>query len=218
VGNLLVPKSIDSGPETSLSVAVLADTLLLFLFAVPHSVMARPGFKKWWTQFIPAPLERSTYVLVASLTFALLFWQWRPIPAVFWHVANPVARLLVESAFWAGWVIALVSTFLIDHFDLFGLSQVYLYATGRPYTPADFKVVGLYRWMRHPLMTGFLLAFWASSIMTLGHLLFAVAMTVYIIVALQFEERDLVSVYGERYKAYRSEAGMLLPLPKGGRQ
>jgi protein-S-isoprenylcysteine O-methyltransferase Ste14 len=215
VGNLLVPKSIDSGPNASLSVAVLVDALLLLLFAVPHSVMARPAFKRWWTRFVPAPVERSTYVLVSSLTLGLLFWQWRPIPAVVWHVANPVGRWFLQTVFWAGWAIVLVSTFLIDHFDLFGLGQVYLYASGRPYTPGGFRAPGFYRYVRHPIMLGFILAFWAVPTMTGGHLLFAGATTAYILIALQLEERDLVSFHGEQYEAYREHVGMLLPFRKG---
>ena len=214
VGNLLVPKSIDSGPGGSLPVAVLIDTLLLLLFAVPHSVMARPAFKRWWTRFIPPPVERSTYVLVSSLALGLLFWQWRPIPAVVWHVANPVGHWFLHAVFWVGWTIVLVSTFLIDHFDLFGLRQVYLYASGRPYTPVRFRTAGFYRYVRHPIMLGFLLAFWASPTMTLGHLLFAVATTAYILIALQLEERDLVGVHGEQYRAYRKQVSMLFPLPR----
>ena len=139
VGNLIVPKSVDSGPKGSLPAAILVDTLLLLLFAVPHSVMARPAFKRWWTKFVPPPVERSTYVLVSSLLLGLLFWQWRPIPAVVWHVENPLSRWLIRAVFWAGWVLVLASTFLIDHFDLFGLRQVYLYATGRKCTPAAFR-------------------------------------------------------------------------------
>jgi protein-S-isoprenylcysteine O-methyltransferase Ste14 len=211
VGNFLVPKSIDSGPKGLLPAAVLIDTLFLLLFAVPHSVMARPAFKSWWTRFIPSPVERSTYVLVSSLTLGLLFWQWRPIPIVVWHVADPVGRGLLHAVFWTGWAIALVSTFLIDHFDLFGLRQVYLYASGREYSHPVFKTSGLYRFVRHPLMSGFLLAFWATPTMTLGHLLFAAATTAYILIALRFEERDLVSFHGEQYRAYRKKAGMLLP-------
>ncbi|MFI5456080.1 MAG: methanethiol S-methyltransferase [Isosphaerales bacterium] len=211
-GNLLVPKSMDSGPKDSLPVAVLVDLLLIGLFATPHSVMARPAFKRWWTRFVPPPLERSTYVLASSLLLGFLFWQWRPIPSVVWQVENAVGRLLLHAVFWTGWTIVLVSTFLIDHFDLFGLRQVYLYAAGRPYTPVGFKTSGLYRYVRHPIMLGFLLAFWATPAMTLGHLLFAAATTVYILVALQFEERDLVSFHGERYQAYQKQAGMLLPL------
>jgi protein-S-isoprenylcysteine O-methyltransferase Ste14 len=214
VGDFLVPKSIDSGAKGSLLASVLVDTLLLLLFAVPHSVMARPAFKGWWTRFVPPPVERSTYVLVSSLTLGLLFWRWRPIPAVLWHVANPAGRWLLHAVFWAGWAVALVSTLLIDHFDLFGLRQVSLYASRREYTPPPFQAPGLYRFVRHPLMTGFLLAFWATPRMTLGHLLFAVATTAYILLALQLEERDLVRFHGERYRAYRKQAGMLLPFPR----
>jgi protein-S-isoprenylcysteine O-methyltransferase Ste14 len=211
VGNLLVPRSIDSGRSDSLPLAVLVDTLLLLLFAVPHSVMARPAFKRWWTQYVPPPVERSTYVLVSSLALGFLFWQWRPIPAAVWHVESPVARSAVLAVFWAGWALVFVSTFLIDHFDLLGLRQVYLYASGRPYTPVRFKVLGPYRYVRHPLMLGFLLAFWATPTMTAGHLLFAAATTAYILIALQLEEADLVSFHGEQYRAYRTQAGMLLP-------
>lgn len=214
VGNLLVPKSIDSGSMGSLPVAILVDALLLLLFAVPHSVMARPAFKKWWTRFIPLPVERSTYVLVSSLALGLLFWQWRPMTAVVWQVTNSAGRLLVHAVFWAGWAVALVSTFLIDHFDLFGLRQVYVYASGRPYTPVGFKVLGLYRCVRHPIMLGFLLAFWAAPTMSAGHLLFAGTMTAYILIALQFEERDLVGFHGERYQGYQRQTRMLLPIPK----
>jgi protein-S-isoprenylcysteine O-methyltransferase Ste14 len=214
VGNLLVPKSIDSGPSDSLAVAVLVDTLLLLLFAGPHSVMARPAFKRWWTRFVPPPVERSTYVLTSSLLLALLFWQWRPILSVVWLVENPAGRWVLHAVFWFGWAVVLVSTFLIDHFDLFGLRQVYLYASGREYTPVAFKTPGLYRYVRHPLMLGFLLAFWATPTMTAGHLLFAGATTAYILIALQLEERDLLSLHGEQYRAYRERTSMLLPLPR----
>jgi methanethiol S-methyltransferase len=214
VGNLLVPKSMDSGPSNSLPVAVLVDTLLLLLFAVPHSVMARPAFKRWWTRFVPPPVERSTYVLTSSLLLGLLFWQWRPILPVVWHVENPAGRWVLHAVFWLGWAIVLVSTFLIDHFDLFGLRQVYLYASGREYTPPAFKTPGLYRYVRHPLMMGFLLAFWAAPTMTAGHLLFAGATTAYILIALQLEEQDLVSLHGEQYRAYRERTSMLFPLPR----
>ena len=213
VGNLFVPKSIDSGVTGPLSVACAVDVLLLGLFAIPHSVMARQGFKKWWTRFIPAALERSTYVLVSSLLLGVLFWQWRPIPSVFWQTTSPAARLLFLTVFWAGWAIVLLSTFLIDHFELFGLRQVYLHASGREYTPTGFKAPFLYRWVRHPIMLGFLLAFWATPTMTIGHLLFAAATTAYVLLALRFEERDLVGFYGEPYEAYRRRVRMLLPLP-----
>jgi protein-S-isoprenylcysteine O-methyltransferase Ste14 len=214
VGDLAVPKSMDSGPGSSPQLAVLVDVPLLLLFAVPHSVMARPAFKRWWTRFVPPPVERSTYVLVSSLTLGLLFWQWRPIPGLVWDVTGPVGPWLLVAVFWLGWAVVLLSTFLIDHFDLFGLRQVYLHATGREYTPPAFTTAGLYRYVRHPIMLGFLLAFWATPAMTLGHLLFAAAMTAYILIALRLEERDLVGFLGERYRAYRKEAGMLLPLPR----
>jgi protein-S-isoprenylcysteine O-methyltransferase Ste14 len=214
VGNLLVPTSVDSGTGGPTGSAILVDSLLLACFAVPHSVMARPAFKTWWTRFVPPPIERSTYVLISSLLLGLLFWQWRPIPAVIWHVENPVGRGLLHAVFWLGWSIVVLSTFLIDHFDLFGLRQVTLFAAGRPYRPLDFQTTGLYRYVRHPLMTGFLIAFWATPTMTLGHLLFAGAMTGYILIALRFEERDLERFHGERYRAYRQQASMLLPLPR----
>jgi protein-S-isoprenylcysteine O-methyltransferase Ste14 len=212
VGNLLVPKSIDSGTSVRLPTPVVVDTVLLLLFAVPHSVMARPAFKRWWTKFVPPPVERSTYVLQSSLLLGLLFWQWQPIPTVVWDVGHPAGRWLLHAIFWAGWAFVLVSTFLIDHFDLFGLRQVFLHASGREYTPPAFRTPGLYRFVRHPLMTGFLLAFWATPTMTVGHLLFAAATTGYILIALQLEERDLLSFHGEQYRAYRTQVGMLLPL------
>ena len=214
VGNLLVPKSIDVGTIGPPGTAALIDSLLLAFFAVPHSVMARPAFKRWWTKFVPRPIERSTYVLISSLLLGLLFWQWRPIPSVVWHVGLPVGRWILLAIFWLGWAIVLLSTFLIDDFDLFGLRQVYLFATGQPYRPVEFKNPGLYRYIRHPLMTGFLIAFWVTPTMTAGHLLFALATTAYILVALQFEERDLERFHGERYRAYQQRAGMLLPLPR----
>jgi protein-S-isoprenylcysteine O-methyltransferase Ste14 len=213
VGNLAVPKSINSGPPGSPPASVLADTLLLLAIAVPHSVMARPAFKRWWARFVPTPVERSTYVLISSLTLALLFWQWRPIPGLVWDVAGTVGRWLLAAVFWLGWAVVLVSTFQTDHYDLFGLRQVSLYASGREYTPPAFKTGGLYRHVRHPLMLGFLLAFWATPTMTLGHLLFAAATTAYVLIALRLEERDLIGFYGERYRAYRKQVGMLLPLP-----
>ncbi len=214
VGNVFVPKSIDSGMRGSLPVAVFADTLLLALFAIPHSVMARPAFKGWWTQIVPPAVERSTYVLTSSLLLGLLYWQWLPIPTAFWDVANQKGRFVLHVVFWVGWVIALLSTFLISHFDLFGLRQVYLHAFARPYTPVRFRCRGLYRYVRHPIMLGFLIAFWATPTMTAGHLLFALATTAYILIALQIEERDLVSFHGEQYRAYQQQVRMLLPFPK----
>jgi len=211
VGNLIVPKSIDSGAGGSPGVAALVDAVLLGLFAVPHSVMARQGFKRRWTRIIPAAVERSTYVLVSSLTLGVLFWQWRPIPGPCWDATQPAGRWLLHAVSWAGWALALVSTFLIDHADLFGLRQVYLFASGRDYTPIPFHTPSLYRRVRHPIMLGFLLAFWGTPTMTVGHLLFAAATTAYILLALPFEERDLVSYYGDRYEQYRRRAGRLFP-------
>ncbi len=208
VGDLFVPRSVDTGAGGS---AVLVDSVLLALFAVPHSVMARPAFKAWWTRFVPPPVERSTYVLVSSLLLGLLFWQWRPIPFVVWRVDDPRGRLLVHAVFWLGWAVVLVSTFLIHHFDLFGLRQTYLFSSGGTYQPIDFKAPGLYRFVRHPVMTGFLIAFWAAPTMTAGRLLFAAATTAYIFIGLRFEERDLERTFGERYRAYRRRTGMLWP-------
>jgi protein-S-isoprenylcysteine O-methyltransferase Ste14 len=214
LGNLLVPKSVDSGPASPVAVGVLVDVLLVLLFAVPHSVMARPGFKRWWTSFVPPAVERSTYVLTSSLALALLFWQWRPIPGYAWNVSAPVASWLLQAVFWAGWAIVLASTFLIDHFDLFGLRQVWLYALRRPYTPVGFKVIGLYRYVRHPIMLGFLLAFWATPAMSMGHLLFALGTTAYILIGVQLEERDLVRHHGESYRHYQRQARMIVPIAK----
>jgi protein-S-isoprenylcysteine O-methyltransferase Ste14 len=176
--------------------------------------MARPAFKRWWTRYVPPAVERSTYVLVSSLSLGVLFWLWRPIPRVVWDVESPAGRWLLLGLFGAGWALVLVSTFLIDHFDLFGLRQVFLNASGRKDTPPTFRTPGLYRYVRHPLMTGFLIAFWATPTMTLGHLLFAFATTAYILIALQFEERDLVSLHGGPYEAYRKQTRMLFPVPR----
>ncbi len=214
VGNLIVPKSIDSGPVGPALPAVLIDALLLGLFAIQHSVMARPAFKRWWTSFIPQPVERSTYVLFSSLLLLLLYWQWRPLPTVIWHIDNAMGSAVVWALFGIGWLIVLLSTFMISHFDLFGLRQVYHYLQNKQYTPIGFKTPGLYKLVRHPIMLGFLIAFWATPVMTVGHLLFSVATTAYILVAVQLEEHDLVSVFGDKYRAYRSQVYMLLPWRK----
>lgn len=211
VGNLVVPKSIDSSPNPGIRQALLVNLALLALFAVQHSVMARPGFKRFWTRLVPQPVERSTYVLVSSAVLALLFWQWRSMPGVVWESTGPVAARVLQAVFWAGWAIVLLSTFMTDHLDLFGLRQVFLFATGRPYTPLGFKTTALYRYVRHPIMLGFVIAFWAAPTMTLGHLVFAVATTLYILVALQLEERDLLSYHGDAYAQYRRRVGMLVP-------
>ncbi len=174
VGDFAVPKTIDSGLAGSFGSAVLVNIVLLSLFAVQHSVMARPAFKAWWTTIVPKPIERSTYVLLTSLILILMVWQWRPMPGVIWAVESAAGRLLLWASFWFGWGLVLLSTFVIDHFDLFGLRQVYLYLKGTPYTSPAFKVTTLYKIVRHPLLLGFMIAFWSTPLMTTGHLLFAV--------------------------------------------
>ena len=211
VGNLVVPRSIDSAPEGPLGVALAIDVLLLGLFAVQHSVMARPAFKRLLTRVVEPAAERSTYVLASSLALLLLFWQWRPIGGVVWDVETPALRALLHGVFAAGWLTVLVTTFLINHFDLFGLRQVWLYLRGEPYRPVAFKTPGPYRVVRHPLYVGWLLAFWGTPTMTAAHLLFAIMTTAYILVAIQLEERDLVEAHGEAYADYRRRVPMLVP-------
>jgi protein-S-isoprenylcysteine O-methyltransferase Ste14 len=219
VGNVVVPKSIDAPVvEESWYQSLAVDTALLLLFAVPHSVMARPAFKAWWTKIVPPAVERSTYVLKSSLLLFLLYWLWIPIPSVIWEVNNPAVATAIWGLFWFGWLLALVSTFLIDHFDLFGLRQVYLYWSHRPYESIPFRTPLLYRWVRHPLILGFLIAFWAAPTMTSGRLLFAVATTGYGLIALQLEERDLLNYYGDMYSGYRRQVRMLMPIPRRRRR
>ncbi len=214
VGNLIVPKSIDTQGDASLVAALVRDALLLGLFALQHSVMARAGFKAVWTKIVPRSLERSTYVLISSLLLLLIFWQWRAVPQVVWQASGDAARTALWAAFWLGWLIALLSTFMISHFDLFGLRQVLLNFQGRPYSHLPFVTRGFYRLVRHPLMLGFLIAFWAAPTMTLGHFFFAAATTTYIAIALQFEEKDLLDGLGEAYRDYRGRVPSLIPWTK----
>lgn len=214
VGNGLVPKSIDSGMEGDFIPSLLINAVLLGIFAVQHSVMARPGFKRWWTQIVPEPVERSTYVLLSSLALVLLFWQWQPLLGVIWDVKNSSVALVLWGLFGLGWLIVLTSTFMISHFDLFGLRQVYLNFRSEKYSHVGFKVLGLYKLVRHPIMLGFVVAFWATPRMTVGHLVFSVATTLYILIALQLEERDLITYLGDAYTQYKKQVPMLLPWPR----
>jgi protein-S-isoprenylcysteine O-methyltransferase Ste14 len=216
VSGLVVPKTIDSGAVVSMGEALVVNILLLSLFAVQHSVMARPPFKRWWKQFVPASIERSTYVLLASLALILLFWQWRPMPDVVWQVADPTAAMIVQAIGLAGWGIVLLSTCLISHFELFGLRQVVLNLAGRPADEPRFKAPALYKVMRHPIYFGFIVAFWAAPTMTYGHLLFAGVTTAYILVGIMLEERDLLELFGEEYRQYRQRVSMLVPFWRRG--
>jgi methanethiol S-methyltransferase len=214
VGNVFVPKSIDTGPAGPMVEALIVNTLLLGLFAVQHSVMARRSFKRWWTRVVPPAVERSTFVLAASLALALLLWQWRPIvePTI-WRVENAAALWLLDAVFWFGWAMLLLSTFLINHFELFGLRQVFARLGGRALPEPEFATPLFYRWVRHPIYLGFVLAFWAAPVMSAGHLLFSIATTGYILIGIWFEERDLIAQFGARYRNYREQVGMLLPQP-----
>jgi len=210
VGNYIVAKSIDTGGAANISEAIVVDLMLLGLFAIQHSIMARPVFKRWFAGIIPEACQRSTYVLLSSLILLLLFWQWQPIPIQVWQIGG-IAAWFLTGVYWLGWLIAFASTFMIDHFDLSGLRQAYFALRGAKDPGQTFRTPLLYKIVRHPLMLGFLLAFWATPAMTAGHLLFAVMTTAYILVALQFEERDLIAVFGATYQQYRERVPMLLP-------
>ena len=215
-GNLIVPRSVDIGPAASWTQAVVTDLLLLALFGVQHSVMARRGFKQWWTRVVPPAVERSTFLVATCFALALLYGLWRPIPEpLVWRVGHPVAVALLWAAFGLGWLVLLVSTFLINHFELFGLHQVYARFTGRAMPDPRFTTPLLYRYVRHPIYLGLLLGLWSAPVMTAGRLLFALGCSAYILVGIWFEERDLVAQFGERYRRYRAQVGMLLPFRRG---
>jgi len=214
IGGFIVPKTIDSGAAGSPVEALVVNLLLMTLFAVQHSVMARKGFKQWWTRFVPKVIERSTYVLLASLVLLFLFWQWRPLPAVVWQIEDMQLAMVVTAVSHIGWLIVFGSTFLINHFELFGLHQVANNLSGRPMPEPRFRVPLFYKFVRHPLYLGFIIAFWAAPTMTVGHLLFAAVTTAYILVAIQLEERDLIALFGDEYRRYRQRVSMLLPWRK----
>ena len=211
VSGFAVPKTVDTGWTGPISEALIVDTLLLLLFAVQHSVMARKPFKRWWTQIVPASIERSTYVLIASLVLILVFWQWRPIPTTVWQITNPTMQIALIGLAAFGWVTVFLSTALINHFELFGLQQVLLNLLGKNAAEPRFKTPFLYKIVRHPLYLGFIIAFWATPVMTAGHLLFSLIATFYILAGITLEERDLIELFGDEYRRYRQRVAMLLP-------
>jgi len=213
VGSFVVPKAINDGAAVPVASAVITDLVLLSLFAIQHTVMARLAFKRWWTKFVPTPIERSVFVLLSSLLLLLMNWKWAPLPDSVWHVESSVGRTALVAVSFAGWGLVLYATFLINHFDLFGLRQVWMYFQGREFTPVVFSEHGLYRWVRHPIMLGFVIAFWATPDMTQGHLLFAAVTTGYILVGIRIEESTLAALHGEDYARYRKRVSMIIPRP-----
>ena len=215
VGNIFVPKSIDSGADTKLWSAILINVVLLSVFALQHSIMARPGFKKWLTAIISPAMERSTYILLSSLALILIFWQWQPISTIVWEVENKIAVTLLKGTFFLGWVVVLLSTFMINHFELFGLAQIVDNLKNRQTPNPKFQTNYFYKLVRHPIMLGFLIAFWATPVMTMGHLLFSVITTLYIFIAVKYlEEKDLRNAIGEKYEVYQKEVPMVIPFTK----
>jgi protein-S-isoprenylcysteine O-methyltransferase Ste14 len=214
VSGLIVPKTIDAGAKSSTFAALVVNLALMSLFAVQHSIMARKNFKQWWTRFIPKPVERSTYVLFASLTLLLLFWQWRPMPAIVWHIEEPEMAATIAALSFGGWVLVFTSSFLINHFELFGLQQVANNLTGRQMPAPIFRTPFLYNFVRHPIYLGFIIAFWAAPVMSVGRMLFAAVTTAYIFVGILLEERDLVDMFGDEYRRYKRRVSMLLPWRK----
>lgn len=214
VGGFAVPKAIDTGAAVPFTEALLVNLALLGAFAVQHSAMARPAFKRWWTRIVPEPVERSTYVLISSALLGLLFWQWRPMHDIVWSVGSEASTVTLYVLYAAGWAMVFLSTFLINHFDLFGMRQVYIHLIGRTYTPIGYRTPLLYKLVRHPLMLGFLIAFWSAPVMTVGHVVFAGMTTIYILIALQLEEHDLVTMLGDKYRDYQRDVPMLVPFTK----
>ena len=212
VGDLdFAPRTVDVGPDSPVGIAVAVDVALIALFGLQHSVMSRQGFKRWWTRVVPWAVERSVYVLMASLALIILMTLWRPIDTIVWNVGDPLVSDLIWVVFWLGWGMVLLSTFLLNHFELFGLQQAWFHVRGRPWEKPVFRQPLFYRWIRHPLYLGFFMAFWAAPEMTAGHLLLAGGMSVFMLIAIQYEEKDLVALFGRDYEDYRQRAGMLLP-------
>ena len=212
-GNIIVSKSIDNGYQGGTGAVLIVNLLLLSLFAVQHSVMARQEFKRWWTKFVPKPIERSTYVLFSSIALIVIFYFWRPMPAVIWNSGNTLLTPVLTALYFFGWFVVLTGTYLINHFNLFGLQQVYLNLKKQELQYPKFVTPFYYKFVRHPLMLGFIIAFWAAPVMTVGHLLFAIATTGYILIAIQLEEKDLVAFHGEAYKRYQREVSQIIPMP-----